>query len=55
MLALGYNEYINLLKAIPADEGNHGEKQNEAKGLDKRLSSNSFSRQGLHYKEKESI
>ena len=37
-LTLGYNEYIDLLKAISADEGSRGEVQNEAKGLVKRLS-----------------
>ena len=38
MLALEYNEYTDLLKAITADEGNCGEVENEAKGLLKSLS-----------------
>ena len=37
-LALGYNEYIDLLKAISADEGNCDKMQNEVKQLVKRLS-----------------
>ena len=37
-LAFRYNDYINLLKAISADEGNCCEVQNDAKGLVKRLS-----------------
>ena len=37
-LTLGYNKYIDLLKSIPANEGNCCEVQNEAKGFVKRLS-----------------
>ena len=37
VLTLEYNEYIDLLKAISADERDHGEVQNEAKELVKRL------------------
>ena len=37
-LALGYNEYAELLKVICDDEENHGEVRNEAKGLVEKLS-----------------
>ena len=37
-LVLGYNEYIDFLKSITADEWNYSEVQNDAKGLVKRLS-----------------